>query len=433
MIPMADPCSEPQSRTRALVMSVGIANDAALDLSAVLAPDIELTGAEDIILIASEEGYRNALRIVELVGDRPERFTILKLTSAHDMDEAFRAFNDAIERLIARGIAPEEIAINFTSGTKIMDAAGVLAAVFNRCLELRYQTVMEPRPAAGSTIRTRPAAVFAYQDLLRGRAMALELQFAPARALLSRIDDSLLSEADRRTRAHLMLITDAYSAWESFYYRRGLELYHQTSFDSPLLKPFRMTPEGERALADLTREMEVTGPGQSVLMDIYNNGMRRLESGDPDDAFIRLYRAMEVLTQWILRRDFGIDTDDVDTRKIPPRNRVGYEALRSLEDGKVKIGLRRAFELLIHLETPIGLHFQDSGAMRQVVSIRRSSILAHGLAPTSLGEVRKTFLAVRELFVSEIPDFDAGCALLQFPWIRSTVAGLEAAASGNLR
>jgi CRISPR-associated protein (TIGR02710 family) len=405
-------------RPRALIITVGVPADPRQDIVEALLEEVRTSQPEQVVLIASGESHKNAKRLAGLIedaGDDAQR--IVRLESAHDLEEAFLQANRAIETLIDRGIAPEDVAINFTSGTKMMSAGAVLSAVFNRCMQLRYIVGAEAGSRNRRVIRTHPGGVFALQDIRRARSLAMELRFKSAIAVLEGVDDSLLSESDRRIQSSLIRIGEAFDEWHHFRPGRFLDIYREIDFRHSLLEAFEMTPDGIAAVERLAAEMLEGGPGPYLLTDLYNNGLRQLEAGEADDALIRLYRALELLAQWILMRDHGIDTNDVETRRIPPRDRVGFEALRSLDDGLVKIGLRKSYDLLIILDTAVGRRYMESETMKQFLSQRTSSILVHGQTPAGGEDPRKLFRAAAELIKVELADFEALRRSLQFPWI----------------
>lgn len=410
---------ETAARPSALIMTVGIPSDPRLDIASALAAEARSLEPVELVLVASSQSFKNALRIAEMLNKSEGEFEIVKLESSHDIDEGFRKINAAIDRLREKGIRPEEIAINFTSGTKIMSSAVVLSAVFNRCMELRYLTGAEAGSRRGRLIKMQPAAVYAFQDLLRGRNLALDLHFGSAKLFLSGVNDSLLTESGRRLRAQLLVVADAYQKRENFQPELFLREYESIQFDSPLLETFRMSAEQHEAVKKLVAEGEAGELGDSMLVELYTNGLRRLRAGAADDAAVRLYRAMEMLAQWVLRRDFEIDTNDVDTRRIPPRDRVAYEALRSMEDGMVKIGLRKSYELLVIMGTNVGARFKSLEPLHTYLAKRAGSVLAHGLQSVDLHDAKTFFDSARELFLAEIPDFDERVRLMQFPWFEA--------------
>lgn len=409
----------PEPLPRALIVTVGVPADPRVDLARALVDDIARLRPERLILVASAESHANAERLAGLLAFEPDKCEIVRLESAHDLEETFRKVNAAINHLHERGIRPAEIAINFTSGTKMMGSGAVLSAVFNRCMELRYLTGAEAGARRRTVIKTHPSAVFAYQDLLRGMNLIRELQFGPAASLLRNIDDSLLTGPGRHLRLQLMATAEAYGHREAFHPGRFLAAYERIEFGAAALEPFAMSEPQLGAVRRLAAEVQRGATGRDVLTELYNDGLRRLHYGAPDDAVIRLYRAMEFLAQWVLLRDFEIDSNDVDTRRIPPRDRVSYEATRSIEDGTVRLGLRKSFDLLVVLKTRVGMDYRKSASLREFLARRSTSILAHGLAPTDLADARTYFAAARQLFEVEIEKLTELCGLLQFPWIDS--------------
>lgn len=418
------PTPDTGRRPRAMILTIGVPADPRQDIVEALVAEVEAGRPEEVVLIASAESYRNAKRMAGLLADEGAEGNgaasrIVRLESAHDLEEAFLEANRAIERLIEKGIAPEDVAINFTSGTKMMSAGAVLSAVFNRCMQLRYVVGAEAGSKTRRVIQTHPGAVFALQDIRRARSLAMELRFKSAIDLLRGVDDSLLGEGDRKLQAALIRLSEAYDAWHHFHPERFLEIYSSMEPANPLLEPLALRGGQLEAVQRLADEMKKGEMGPCLLTDLFNNGLRQLAAGEAEDALIRLYRALELLAQWILMRDHGIDTNDVEVRRIPPRDRVGFEALRSLEDGLVKIGLRKAYDLLIILDTTVGRRFMESAPMKNFLQERTRSILAHGIQPIEIPEPGELFHAAAELIEVELEDFGERRRALQFPWIES--------------
>lgn len=410
------------SQAKAIIMTVGLPGDQGGDVLDALQLDLDALKPETLALVASRQSLGNARRMIERSGLPPEHCEIVELTGAHDIDEVFRATNALIQRLVARGYAPAQIAINYTSGTKVMGSGAVLSAVYNKIMELRYITGLAsvkegPERAHHRLLTTKPGAVFAYQQMLAGRSMLFDLRFRSAHAALESVEEDLLTPADRVTRLALSRLTRAYGEWDSFYPERFLTLYSDVEFGPEPLDAFRLRPGQEEALTAAAAEMRSGQPGPHVITDLYNNAARRLMLGRTEDAMARLYRALEMLAQWVLARAYAIDTNNVDTRRIPPRDRVGFEALRSIEDGLVKIGFRKAYELLLIYDSPIGRRFREDPVMRRFLETRSVSILAHGLQPAALEECQRNMEHAAELFAIEIPDFGELSHSLQFPWL----------------
>jgi CRISPR-associated protein (TIGR02710 family) len=408
-------------QAKALIMTVGLPGDQGGDVLDALELDLASLKPSRLILIASGQSVANAKRMQERSGLGTDACQIIELAAAHDLDEVFRQVNRAVRDLIDHGFSPDQIAINYTSGTKVMGSGAVLSAVYNKIRELRYITglgaVRESDRARRRVLTTQPAAAFAYQDLLESVQMMTDLRFQSAGRMLDRIDDAFLSPEDQGLHAALSILNEAYDEWDNFYPDRFLDRYRTGDFSALLLRPFRLESGQLEAVVVLVEERGRQQPGPSIIGDLYNNAVRRLLVGRPEDAFTRIYRTLESLAQWVLLRDRGIDTNDVDTRRIPPRDRVGYEALRSLDDGMVKIGLRKAFDLLVVLDTQVGRKFKEDAVLGALLEKRSASILAHGYTPADAPMAEQFLLHAGNLFHSEIPDFVDLARRLQFPWL----------------
>lgn len=403
-------------------MTIGLRGDPWGDVLDALKFDLASLKPDHLVLIASSESLGNARRLLDQVGFGEDRGEIVQIADANNLDEIFKETNVLIQRLAARGFRPDQIAINYTGGTKVMGSGAVLSAVYNKIKELRYivylgaarETAKAPKRRI---VSTRPSAVFAYQDLLNGRGMLMDLRYRTALELLERIDEAFLSPEDRRRREDLIKLTKAYGEWDTFYPERFLEIYPEVAFGPESLQPLRLNAEQLALIRKVADEKQQGRFGPHVLTDLFNNAERRLMIGRTEDAMTRLYRVLEMLAQWVLLRDYEIDTNDADTRRIPPRDRVAFEALRSMEDGKVKIGMRKAFELLVVLDTPVGRGFQQSATLREFLDMRGQSILVHGLRPISAEDGHRYMEHARALFQIEIGEFLELARNLQFPWM----------------
>lgn len=415
---------------KAIIMTVGLPGDQGGDVLDALQLDLNALKPETLVLVATVQSLPNAQRLLERSGLGPDRCEIVTLSGAHDLDEVFRAVNAVIQGLVRRGYTPGQIAINYTSGTKVMGSGAVLSAVFNKIMELRYITGLAsvregPERARHRLLTTKPGAVFAYQDILAAHSMLLDLRFRSAHAALSAVQEDLLTPEERHLCTSLSLLTRAYGEWDNFYPDHFLALYSEADLSREMLEPFRLREGQIEAIHKTAAEIESGHPGPCVITDLLNNAARRLTLGRSEDALTRLYRSLEMLGQWILLRDFKIDTNNVDTRRIPPRDRVRFEALRSMEDGQVRIGFHRTYELLGIYGSAVGLKFTSDAVMRNFIESRADSILGHGLHPASHEDAQRIMAHAHELIEVEVADLDDLAHRLQFPWL------LERPASGE--
>lgn len=119
-----------------------------------------------------------------------------------------------------------------------------------------------------------------------------------------------------------------------------------------------------------------------VVDELVANARRAAAQGRYDDAVSRLYRATELLAQVRLHASHRIITADVDRAKLPP----GFEPPVASPDGKLQLGLRRAWELLAALGDPIAQQFAPprgflGSPLAAWLPLRNESWLAHGFKP----------------------------------------------------
>ncbi|MCX7626584.1 MAG: TIGR02710 family CRISPR-associated CARF protein [Candidatus Sumerlaeaceae bacterium] len=400
---------------KVLICSVGTVFEGRENILAVLADEIIQLKPAHVAFVVSRESLPPAQKIAQQAGLADEFITYVVLDTPHDLNEVFARTNETIRQFRALGYSASDISLNYTSGTKVMSSGVVLAAVFNQCSELRY--IYEGGASRDRVIITRPEAVSAYRDLLLGSRLIEELRFQSATDLLDRIDSSLLSQSDVAILDALKKLAEAYNAWDTFNPARFVEIMHGLTTQVDLLKKFLVDSGTLGLLAQLASDVARENYSPLIFADMVNNAIRRMLEGKYDAAVARLYRALEMLAQWVLRR-YGINTDDVDTRRIPPRFRVNFEALRSMDDGIVRIGMRKAFELLAILDAPLGIRFQAKKELLPLLQKRSKSILAHGTSRVAKDDCEHFLKHSLDLFASEISNFSDTCHALQFPWLR---------------
>jgi len=124
-------------------------------------------------------------------------------------------------------------------------------------------------------------------------------------------------------------------------------------------------------------------PTRALLEDLIANAARRRQERRHVDSVARLYRAIEAAAQLRLWEQFEIDTGKVSLEDIPGPMRDRLEA--RAEDGKVKLALQDAYELLLHKHDPLGKRFVHLGwhGFRSPLSERNESIAGHGYKAVS--------------------------------------------------
>jgi hypothetical protein len=407
---------------RALILTVGTGTRPETFIVRPLLKTIRNSHPDYLVLIISEASRQYAKEIVRELSLTEDQFRIVQLQFPDDIQNVFIEINGAVRGIIQRGFQPEEVEIDFTSGTKAMTGGAVLSAIFYSCGSLKYITgerkngvVMD---GTEKFLTIPPQSIFALQELYLARRFILELRFEPALRFLESINIHLLDDYQRVLLENLKNIARAYGSWEAFDHKRFSGYYGKVDFGQPELLPFRVKEGIPSKLVGISKTIQEGKITENVLVDIYNNARRRFDDGKYDDALSRLYRLAEMLAQWELSKPpLEINTSDVDIQRIPEERRGYYETLRD-KDGKIQIGLKKSYELLALFGSPVADLFLKDGKIRALLNKRNLSILAHGTKPISREDCHNLFECLEPLLAMRIFNFNALREELGFPWRR---------------
>jgi len=140
---------------------------------------------------------------------------------------------------------------------------------------------------------------------------------------------------------------------------------------------------------------------EEQLADLFANAARRAKEGKFDDAVARLYRAVELLSQFFLARK-GIDAGDVNIERLPVNLREKYNRMKDTK-GKVKIAQERGYTLLEEMGEELRQVFLNNKRLRNALKSRNDSILAHGLIPISSDDYKRLAEEVTNLAFVFLP------------------------------
>jgi len=415
-------------KKRALIVTVGTGTRSDVQIFKPLKKAIEEYHTDFVWLAASSGSRSNAEIIVRELALATEDYAIALLSDIDDFQAVFQDINAVFQDLFSRGFAPDEIEIDFTSGTKAMSSGAVLAAIHNQCRSINYITGQRKDgvviDGTEQFRKIRPAMVFAAYDLKRARDFILKLRFDTAEQLLHGL--TLVDTRDQALAQQLRHIAEGYRLWDLFNHKGALAKLKHLDGTLKETAAFRPTPAAAKALEELAQGK--TAPKDLLLIDLFNNAERRCHEGRYDDAVARLYRTTELLAQYVLERDFKIVSGDVDPIKIkvPDTMREGLERLRDKRDNKIKIGLDWDYRLLEGLGHDLGVSYTANESLQGQLRQRNQSILAHGLEPMTANMYRNLKASILSLIATSIPDFATRAAALQFPWLGDHKAGGDA-------
>lgn len=373
-----------------------------------------------VSVVATPDSEANAKRLLKGIGMKAATSRIVLVRSHQSLDDAYQGVGEELDRLASLGFERNRVVLHYTAGTKVMAAGAVLAAVSHDVIALRYMAA-GPKGKPSEPIETFPRAVIANYELNEATEFLFELRFSKAAQMTENVDTTLLSKARREETELVRRLAIAYDGWDAFRPSVFLSEYRTIAKELPKsgrLAAFRVKEEALECLARVAAAENETGKyPEEAIFELYNNALRRLRERRHDDALIRLYRAAELYAQWLLMTEYGLRTDNLDIRRVPPRNRTRYEAQRRLDDATIKLGLRDSYELLDILGHPVGAAFRTDREFQEVLHQRRDLVLAHGTKPCA-PETAMAFLRELEvMFEITIPDFKRRAASQQFPFI----------------
>lgn len=382
--------------------------------------------------------------------DRPGDVRRTACKDPDDVDALAREYLREIDEL--RAEFPEaEMELDFTSGTKPMSAAAVVAAVARRLPRLHY--AVGKRDETGRVVKTdrilslETGHIVAEPYLAELGRLFNQGQFAAVRTQAKTLAADL-TDATLLARAQsLAYLAEVYDLWDRFAWKDAIAV-------------LRDYPKREKATGQLGRAgWDLEGLAGQVshlkhckdnnvrpqrLADLLANAERRMQQGRFDDATARLYRLCEYVAQVRFRKCFGIAKLENPTSRVPI-DKVAERAPRLAEelgrqgqvvDGRASLALRNTVAALAEAGDPVGRYMSGryeppdpanpkaKGPLGTLLDRRNESLLAHGSVPVDEGVCRALHAEVKAAleahFVAEglnLTDFIAPARFLPCPWV----------------
>jgi len=396
---------------RALFMTVGTGvgldkEKKVRNLAHGLLTSIESYNPDKIVFFGSEESIETVESLKEQYYEKKgKELENCEFVGLKDIDDFYECYTRIEEELKEEEKDGNEIIIDYTSGTKTMTtSAAICAMLYQKKLSLVAGKRGENGVVIPGTEAARVQNLFAAYDkylLDRAKEAFNSYRFGEAMGYLDRI----VALEDKEEYKKLV---KAYDLWDKFEHEKAFQMLEGVK-------------AGETAYnkSFLGRLMNAREKQDFILVDLMNNARRRMEEGKYDDAVARLYRTVELIAQYRLKMKYEIDTSDVDTwhlktlgmeRKVLEK----YEELRD-EKGKIKLPLRKDFELLQDLGDEVGKKFLEDKKMQDLLSKRNNSILAHGLVPVKREDAERMFESVRGYVELVVEDAEGLMIESEFP------------------
>ncbi len=317
-----------------------------------------------------------------------------EISDHQDIGICYQEIRTDIERWLSeRKLDPEEVYVDITGGTKPMSAALTLAAVEHFKNFVYVGGSSRDSNNLGTVITgservvrcQNPWITYAVRELERANGLLAEFYADSAAAIL----ENAAQKSDESQRARLEAFAglakalgladrfDFKGAHNEFRrWRQKLEL----SLDHPLYERLVSLDEHWTAVKDQVAQNDKTA-GHETLLELLANADRRAKQSRYDDAISRLYRAVELRGQQLVKQAFGAEMGKVSIECFPAVRREDViERLGQPNDGPYKLGVRNLFRILeFSADEAPGKQSHIYDCLKDHLQKRNNSLLAHGL------------------------------------------------------
>lgn len=338
----------------------------------------------------------------------------------YDPQECIEKAREAFERVASKGISGEEILVDYTGGSKHLSVALALVAT-NRGYSFTHSekedTAGKPSASAleGRVSEEEQSLVWNFADVHESKQILILFNHYQFKA----IKDVLQNMRERGVRNEsflraLGLLADGLYQWDLFRHREAADSLRKARISE--LREVRMQVIRDFVddmlpllpFIDTLAAMKQLGPYH--ILDLYANAERRFEEGSTDDAVLRLYRVVEMISQERLLTGYGIDSADVKADNIPDSLKEDFvELYKDPRDGKIRFPLSAGFRLLRALGDKLGDKFSENESRFRDLQISRNySYLAHGIRyskDTTYRSLREFILNLEMFRPEEAPQF----------------------------
>ncbi|MHC1589234.1 MAG: TIGR02710 family CRISPR-associated CARF protein [Methermicoccaceae archaeon] len=351
---------------------------------------------------------------------------------ADDLATATERSIDILEGLMAIGYSRRDITLDYTCGTKVMSAALAIASIITRVESLSYVSGKRGKngrvmTGTESLRRERLLELFVREEIKKAVSSFNRWRFEEAMNILENVKETVRAPEIESEIHTLLRLSNIYMKYDLFDFNGALKLV-DGSIDSEVLKRYGIVKRYGKNIGMLKVLSDARHSSEEVLeygVVLYANAIRRLREGRYDDCVARLYRTIEFIEQYTLKRYYGVESSNVDMEKLYERDSAVSEFCGEigLED-KRKVGLRDGFELLEVMGDEIGIAFKEDENIKKLLEARNMSVLAHGFVPVKKEVAEelsgKTLELLKKLFSREQKDISKYLQMAEFPELKLT-------------
>lgn len=341
---------------------------------------------DKVIFFGSDQSYSTIDVVKKLYFESMKKefshYEFVIIQQIDSFDECFRLISSSLTRF-----PNTEIIIDYTSGTKTMTvSAAICSVLFHKKLSLISGKRGEYGLIISGTEHIIEQNLYSVYDkilIAKLHDSFNHYQFSTAQNCL---DEIIIFDDDIRE-TYTALI-NAYRLWDKFHHESAFLKLKEISKEYAENKLFL-----SKLLSD-SRDKKVSRE-YFLIADLLNNTERRVEEEKYDDATARLYRCAELIAQFRLKSSYLLDTSNIDTARLlelglQPIVISQYDEYKT-RSGVIKIGLHASYDLLCDLNDSLGFLFRKDKELKNLLSYRNDSILAHGIKPVNKDFVDKLY------------------------------------------
>ena len=419
----------------------------------------------DLVYFIYNEGYDSYIK--KIINESNVSFQIKSkiIDNFQSIEESYSISKEIFKELIDDNY---EIHVGVSNGTKAMVAGLSLASVGYDCTFLYVGSAPGGRDKDGSgdvipgfekvLSEFHPVKKQAVIEINRGKRYFNKYQFDEA--LDNFKQAKIILEDDKLVNMYIK-ITYLFKYWDKFENlipRSQKDLNAKVKLNSFLIKFIIKEFESDEEMLNkfvsneqeffdkLTLNFEflskkISKKGQIeendiyyYLVDLLNNAQRRINEEKYDDATARLYRVSELIAQIKLYELGLIDKNNLKMHKvfhIDKLKLIEFKNLKAIEyvarqpdfqnpeEKHIKLALNNSYELLRILNDELAEKFLEDKEVKNVLSNRNNSILAHGLNPADKENTLKLFNKLKEYARETFVDLDKYMEYAEFPEFKS--------------
>lgn len=420
---------------RALVITVGVGRD----VEHAICYSIRETNPDRLVFIHTPESLAKVEVVKEILQEEdPDLWRKIEgeiechEVVADDLATATERSIDILEGLMAIGYSRRDITLDYTCGTKVMSAALAIASIITRVESLSYVSGKRGKngrvmTGTESLRRERLLELFVREEIKKAVSSFNRWRFEEAMNILENVKETVRAPEIESEIHTLLRLSNIYMKYDLFDFNGALKLV-DGSIDSEVLKRYGIAKRYGKNIGMLKVLSDARHSSEEVLeygVVLYANAIRRLREGRYDDCVARLYRTIEFIEQYTLKRYYGVESSNVDMEKLYERDSAVSEFCGEigLED-KRKVGLRDGFELLEVMGDEIGIAFKENENIKKLLEARNMSVLAHGFVPVKKEVAEelsgKTLELLKKLFSREQKDISKYLQMAEFPELKLT-------------